>query len=486
MHGLQKSGPKGEAHQEESVDLRQLSETLLAEMANQSAENAKTAGQSFVQHAINCGRYLVEAKRRCEHGEWMKWLADNCEFSSDTAQRYMKLAKTASVPFLESADSITEALEIARSENEPEHEGEPDGSFLFEPDGELGDTTFFCDCGEEFTMEVWHCPGCAHHWPLTKGDCGNCHEFGPDGKHPDDGEPEPQSEPVEPSPVKTTAKPRKNWVLLDEWEAMEDEQRAMCLKAVSTQSKFNKQDNDNIEWAKWSWNPVTGCKHDCPYCYARDIANRFYVQKFAPSLVPERLSAPANTTIPGSASDDVSFKNVFTCSMADLFGRWVPRQWIDAVLQQVADNPNWNFLFLTKFPQRFAEIGELPSNAWMGTTVDCQQRVANAEKAFAKVTGGTKWLSVEPMMTTLNFHRLDVFDWVVIGGASRSSQTPEWRPPFDWVANLHWQARDAGCAIYHKTNLGFENRLVEFPWQESRERTLPESMMYLGMEGSTQ
>jgi pyruvate-formate lyase-activating enzyme len=26
----------------------------------------------------------------------------------------------------------------------------------------------------------------------------------------------------------------------------------------------------------WSWNPVTGCLHDCPYCYARDIANRFY------------------------------------------------------------------------------------------------------------------------------------------------------------------------------------------------------------------
>lgn len=30
-----------------------------------------------------------------------------------------------------------------------------------------------------------------------------------------------------------------------------------------------------IEWATYTWNPVTGCLHDCEYCYARRIANRF-------------------------------------------------------------------------------------------------------------------------------------------------------------------------------------------------------------------
>ena len=30
-----------------------------------------------------------------------------------------------------------------------------------------------------------------------------------------------------------------------------------------------------IEWCDSSWNPVTGCLHTCPYCYARAIANRF-------------------------------------------------------------------------------------------------------------------------------------------------------------------------------------------------------------------
>ena len=30
-----------------------------------------------------------------------------------------------------------------------------------------------------------------------------------------------------------------------------------------------------IDWAEMSWNPVTGCRHGCPYCYARRTAHRF-------------------------------------------------------------------------------------------------------------------------------------------------------------------------------------------------------------------
>jgi protein gp37 len=31
-----------------------------------------------------------------------------------------------------------------------------------------------------------------------------------------------------------------------------------------------------IEYVDHTWNPVTGCLHDCPYCYARRIAERFH------------------------------------------------------------------------------------------------------------------------------------------------------------------------------------------------------------------
>lgn len=85
------------------------------------------------------------------------------------------------------------------------------------------------------------------------------------------------------------------------------------------------------------------------------------------------------------------------------------------------------------------------------------------------------------VLSQIKFTRLHLFDWIVIGGASKSNNTPEWTPPFDWIVDLHNQARLAGCKIYHKDNLGFNEsmRLKEFPWTDSKEKELPESFKYL-------
>lgn len=272
----------------------------------------------------------------------------------------------------------------------------------------------------------------------------------------------------------------QTYVTLKGWNELPDNEReSEFLDVENTGKKFNKQEGANIEWAQWSWNPVTGCKHPCPYCYARDIANRFYPMKFEPALWPERLYAPANTRLPAEAEINIGAKNVFTCSMADLFGRWVPSEWIEAVLQSVADNPQWNFLFLTKFPIRMAEF-DYPDNAWMGTSVDCQIRVKPVEKAFSKVRAKVKWLSVEPMLEPLKFTSLDMFSWVVIGGASKSSNTPVWVPPRAWVHDLETQAYDAGCMVYEKTNLQPIERLIEYPGAPAQsKRVLPEALRYL-------
>lgn len=267
-----------------------------------------------------------------------------------------------------------------------------------------------------------------------------------------------QEKPVRPEPHKA------RYVTLSQWKEGER------IDPEPAKTSMNRV-NENIEWAAWSWNPITGCLHNCPYCYARDIAERFYEQKFEPSFVPERLSQPGNTkAISPRWPGDTGHRNIFTCSMADLFGKWVPTEWIEAVLKTVADNPQWTFLFLTKFPIRMSEF-EYPANVWLGTTVDRQYAVERAEKAFRKVKAsgfeGVCWLSCEPMLERLTFSSLEMFDWVVMGGASKSSQTSEYLPPFDDIVHLYNQARAAGCMVYQKTNLipGMrdEQRLREYP-----------------------
>ena len=220
---------------------------------------------------------------------------------------------------------------------------------------------------------------------------------------------------------------------------------------------FNRT-NENIEWASWTWNPVTGCKHGCPYCYARDIAARFYGNGgFEPKFHPARLAAPANTPAPRHNAP-VGERNVFVCSMADLFGEWVPQEWIDQVLKAVRQTPQWNFLFLTKNPARLVGI-DWPPNAWVGTTVDCQDRVAAAQNAFARIKAKVKFLSCEPLLERITFKDLRVFDWLIIGPQRVGSGHAQ--PQWEWVEHLLSQARAAGLKVYFKPHLKVRPR--EYP-----------------------
>jgi hypothetical protein len=58
------------------------------------AEHEATAAtlKDSIEHALQAGALLIEAKRQLESG-WRPWLAEQCAFSEDTANRYMRFAK---------------------------------------------------------------------------------------------------------------------------------------------------------------------------------------------------------------------------------------------------------------------------------------------------------------------------------------------------------------------------------------------------------
>lgn len=208
-------------------------------------------------------------------------------------------------------------------------------------------------------------------------------------------------------------------------------------------------------------------------CYARAIATRFtdtYPAGFTPLFHEQRLDAPANTTIPAVHRDDThqscdrgdckicAYRRVFVCSMADLYGRWVPDEWIKQVHESMLATPDWQYILLTKFPARYTGL-DLPPGALVGTSIDEQKRVRIAEKAFAEmdVPRNRKWLSLEPLREPLKFTDLSMFGWVVIGAQTETRQpdgpVPAFAPPIEWVARLIVQALDAGCKVHLKPNL---------------------------------
>jgi protein gp37 len=388
---------------------RELVSDDSVEVARQikAAHTACMAGaNSAVENAIEAGRLLTGMKSKLIRGSWLPWVEDKCDLKIRQAQRYMRVYENRQ-----------------RIEDEMRH----GGTHLTSLNRVIGALT---DHREKPR-------------PSREGDAANDEEtpIVIEAKVVSEG-PE-----AEPTPIVIEAKVVS--------EGPEAEPTPIVMELPKSKPTFN-QTNEMVSWAKWTWNPVTGCEHTCVYCYARDIANMRFPEKFAPTYHPNRLKAPKDTKVPdvsliADPVEKVGSRNVFVCSMADLFGRWVPQEWIDAVFDSCRESPQWNYLFLTKFPQRYSGL-RFPETSWVGTTVDEQKRVANAEKAFRKIKVPVKWLSVEPMREPLQFTDLSMFDWVVIGGQSKSSGAPQFFPPFHWVNDLIHDAHRAGCKVYCKPN----------------------------------
>lgn len=243
-----------------------------------------------------------------------------------------------------------------------------------------------------------------------------------------------------------------------------------------------------IDWADSTWNPVTGCLHDCPYCYARGIARRFggcadpeaakeacrvldsgnfldlyelgqplralhcergeesrpapYPFCFAPTFHRYRLGEPARWTRP---------RNIFVCSMADLFGDWVPEAWIKDVFAACQAAPWHRYLFLTKNPKRYLELYRAKAfpysdNIWLGSTVTGP----DDEYVWVRDTPYHSFVSAEPLLKPLGNLAPDIMpEWLIVG-AETGRRKDKVLPEKQWILDIADMCEETGVPLFMK------------------------------------
>ena len=257
-----------------------------------------------------------------------------------------------------------------------------------------------------------------------------------------------------------------------------------------------------IDWADSTWNPVTGCLHGCEYCYARKIAERFkgggygkqmgmfiapfktdafnppydlceahlaktkdgwyrdapYPFGFEPTFHRYRLIEPMQVKKP---------QNIFVCSMADLFGDWVPDEWIQEVFKACEAAPQHRYLFLTKNTKRYEKLldHEFPINMWFGWSQDGPMGYE-----MAHITDGSikSFVSIEPLRRPFETFDVRGIEWAIVG-AETGNQKNKIVPEKSWVDAIAAECASKKVPLFMKNSikeLMGGDFIQQFPWTD--------------------
>lgn len=244
-----------------------------------------------------------------------------------------------------------------------------------------------------------------------------------------------------------------------------------------------------IEWCDSTWNPVTGCFHGCEYCYARRIAHRFGKEvpdysgypnshggihmvdnKFDSNPYPFLFESTFHAYRLDEPQRQEKARAIFVCSMADLFGDWVPDEWIGEVFAACEKAPQHRYLFLTKNPARYmklARAGMLPDNQnfWYGSTTD------TPDAPFFWSDYHNTFVSIEPMLEAFPAEEdcaVKKVGWIILGAMTGPGSKAH-QPKKEWIDPLVEDARALAVPVFMKDSLipimGKENMRREWLWE---------------------
>ena len=195
-----------------------------------------------------------------------------------------------------------------------------------------------------------------------------------------------------------------------------------------------------IEWTDHTFNPWWGCTKvspGCDHCYAEAWARRVGKSVWG-HHEPRRFFSEAHWREPrawnAEAAKAQQRKRVFCASMADVFE---DRRDLDAprerLWQLIAETPHLDWQLLTKRPHTVARLApwkkNWPSNVWLGTTVEDQERAKLRIPALLRIPAKVRFLSCEPLLGAVDLTALIAkqqhgIDWIIAGGESGPGARP--------------------------------------------------------------
>ncbi len=253
-----------------------------------------------------------------------------------------------------------------------------------------------------------------------------------------------------------------------------------------------------IQWTESTWNPVVGCSHvssGCQHCYAERMAYRLACmgqEKYQRVIhTPEADFRDVGTWVGYAYCDEKALeiplhwkkpRQIFVCSMGDLFHESVPFEFIDKVMAVIALCPQHTFQVLTKRPERMAEYINWQSaepdiigrynrgqkidssgcrgqhicgftnrkwplkNLWLGATVE-HPDYKNRIDILRQIPAVVRFLSIEPCLADMGKLNLGGISWVIVGGESGAGAR---HCPIDNIANIVRQCKKAGVPVFVK------------------------------------
>ena len=216
------------------------------------------------------------------------------------------------------------------------------------------------------------------------------------------------------------------------------------------------------KWWDESRNPIRGCTKispGCDNCYACELMLKDGVNPHEVTLNKDHLTIPQSWR---------KSKKIFVVSMADMFHRAVPDEYIDLIFMHMHMNPHHKYLIVTKRPQRMRDYckkhyekhGNFPKSVWLGVTAEDQQRADERIPILLDTISYNHFVSVEPMLepVKLIFEAKRKLKWVVCGGEKindpiRKHEARVMEP--DWARDVRDQCAAHNVEFFMKqmTNL---------------------------------